>query len=159
MRRQATGDARLGGRLIAAITTLAGLAVALIQTGCGCGVVAVSGSVDDTDAGIVAYVDAGVVVFEPTLVGTVVQFDLPVTDSADTNETLLGASFSGTGAADFTVLSSFPIPIPAGAHATVEVEFTPSVSGAVTAVLNLQTEDMGVSPIRLAGEGVTADAG
>ena len=77
-------------------------------------------------------------------------------DSAYTQETILGASFSGGGASAFTVVATYPIAVPAGAEATLQVSFAPTQVGAFTATLMVQTEDMGISPITVTGTGVAS---
>jgi hypothetical protein len=121
-----------------------------------CGVGPEPGYQGTSDGGQIS--DAGVVEFNPTVLGATDLFTIPVQDTADVDETLQSASFSGPGAAAFQVVATFPIPIPAGTPVNLEVEFTPTVAGTSTATLNLQTADMGVSPIQIEGVGV-ADGG
>jgi hypothetical protein len=123
--------------------SLVSTALALLLTGCPCGV----GPVPSAD------VVNGVVTFDPATVGEPEQLDVLFQDSADVDETLLSASLSGADAADFQVLSTFPVYIPAGTQAMLEIQFTPSHTGSASATLQLQTKEMGISPVQLAGTG------
>lgn len=80
-------------------------------------------------------------------------FTIPIQDTADTDETLLGVSVTGTNAADFTVQSTFPISVPAGTSQSLSVQFVPTNLGFETATLQLETESMGTSSITLQGYG------
>ncbi len=116
---------------------------ALLLTGCPCGV----GPVPS------ANVVNGVVTFDPVTVNTQEQLTIPFQDSADVSETILSASLSGPDAADFEVLTPFPVPIPAGSEVMLEIQFTPSHTGSASATLVLQTKEMGPSPVQLQGTG------
>ena len=131
------------------------LPTAALEVGCGgCGIGAVPDSPPDGGP-VAAQVDgSGALIFQPTPVGTSSTFELRVKDSAYTHETILGATFSGPGAADFTVVGGYPIEVPAGAMVTLQVSFTPTQVGEVAATLMVQTRDMGVSPITVTGSGV-----
>ncbi len=121
----------------------------------GCGVSPVP---DNADGGSnVASVNAaGEVVFSQEIVGAVVTFAIPVYETATgQSETLLGASLEGTGKDAFTVLTTFPIEVPADGQASVTVQFSPGADGTFTAQLDLQTQKMGVSTIPLTGTGVS----
>jgi hypothetical protein len=144
--------------LRALAVVVAGIALET-SLGCilGCGVAADPDDLAAADGGAIGgqISDAGVVEFAPTVLGATTHFTIPVKDTADVDETLLGASFSGPDAAAFQVVATFPIPIPAGTPITLEIEFTPTLAGSSSATLDLQTADMGVSPIEIEGTGVT----
>jgi hypothetical protein len=129
------------------------LPIAATQIGCGgCGMAAVPDGPDGGPLG--AHVGPnGVVVFDPTPVGTSTTIEQSVKDTANTHERILGASFSGPDAADFVVVGSYPIDVPAGTSVSLQVSFTPSHVGTSNATLMVQTEDMGVSPIQVSGTG------
>ena len=126
----------------------------------GCGINFIPGYQATNDAGenVVEISDAGVVEFAASELGAAVRLAIPVKNSFDVNETILGASFSGPQAGAFQVTSAFPLPVPAGTEVNLQLVFTPTVVGVNSAKLALQTEDMGISPIDVEGTGV-ADAG
>jgi hypothetical protein len=99
--------------------------------------------------------DAGAVQFT-AVVGSSQTLMIPVQDTANTDETINGAGVSGSGAAEFKVLSAFPIAVPAGAPVNVQVQFTAEAPGEVSATLVLQTAGMGDSKIPLDGLGTPA---
>ncbi len=119
------------------------VAVALVQVGCSCGVGPSAGPNNDD----------GVVTFPPVTVGSSQQLQVPFQDSADTDETIDGATITGPDAAAFTVVAKYPIPLPAGTQVTLEIQFTPTHTGSASATLTLQTQNMGPSPVQLAGTG------
>jgi hypothetical protein len=129
------------------IRGLMGVAVAAMVAaslgGCGCGVGAAPGPNNDN----------GVVTFAAVPVGSSTQLQVPFQDSADTDETILGASISGPDAAAFAVIATYPIPLPAGTQVALEIRFTPTHTGPASATVVLQTENMGPSPVQLAGSG------
>ncbi|HVY45479.1 MAG TPA: hypothetical protein VHB21_06345 [Minicystis sp.] len=120
-----------------------------IGFGCGAGPVPTQKHAGDT-----ATVDRdGVVVYDPTDVGDAKRFAIPVKDTADVDEVLVGATVAGEDADAFEVRATFPIDMPAGATVHVEVEFHPKRAGTASAELLIQTQDMGVSPaIDLTGD-------
>jgi len=120
------------------------VAVALGLTGCTCGVGAAPGE-DVVD---------GVVTFPAGMVGTSQQIRIPFQDSADTDEVIDSASITGPDAAAFSVVAIYPIAIPAGTQVSLTLQFAPTHSGASSATLTLQTQNMGPSPVQLDG---TAD--
>ncbi len=123
--------------------------------GCGVGATPTEG-----DAGAAATVSAaGVVTFEPILAGSSEDFEVTVRDSADTDETILGATLVGGGAGAFAVLATFPLNVPAGQGVPIDVQFAPDSAGTFDAQLVLQTAKMGPSPVPLVGSTVDADAG
>jgi hypothetical protein len=95
----------------------------------------------------------GAVQFDPTAVGASEVLTIPIKDTANVDETITAASLEGPGAGSFEVVSTFPIPVPAGTAVNVQVRFTPSAAGDTTATLVLQTEGMGPSPVDLDGTG------
>ena len=130
----------------AALATMTMIA-AVHAMGCiggGCGVAPVPGPNSDN----------GAVTFDDVTVGKAQRLSVPFQDSADVDETITGASITGPEAAEFTVVSTFPIAVPAGAQASVELEFVPKHSGSATATLVLETQGMGPSPVDLTGTGV-----
>jgi hypothetical protein len=129
------------------------LPIAALQTGCigGCGIGAVSDAPDGGTSG--ATVSNGEVTFEATHVSSSATIELPVKDSADVHETILGASFSGPDAAAFRVVGTYPIDVPAGHSVLLQVTFAPTHVGPASATLMVQTEEMGVSPIQVSGTG------
>jgi hypothetical protein len=133
---------------LAAVTLVAALAAASTHLiGCiggGCGVGPVEGP----------NVQDGAVTFDDVPVGSAQQLPVAFQDSADTNETITGATLSGANASEFKVISAFPMAVPAGQQVTVQIEFAPTVEGAASATLTLETEKMGPSPVQLAGNGV-----
>jgi hypothetical protein len=116
---------------------------AFLLTGCSCGV----------GPGQSPNVVNGVVTFDATAVGAPEQLTIPFQDSADVSETILSASITGPDAADFEVLTPFPVPIPAGTQVMLTIQFTPSHTGSASATLTLSTQEMGPSPVQLAGTG------
>jgi len=104
-----------------------------------------------------AHTDGGDVVFNDVPIGQSTLLQVPVKDTADAGETILGASIDGSDA--FTVLSQFPIAIPAGTEAQLQIRFAPTEPGQASATLELQTEEMGESSVPLAGMGLAPDAG
>lgn len=133
-------------------------------TGClggfgGCGVGAVPA---ESDGGAGASVSAtGVVTFETIRAGSSEHYPVTVRDSADTDETIVGATLMGSGAGAFAVLTTFPVYVPAGQGVPVDVEFAPTSTGSFDAQLVLQTAKMGPSPVPLVGSSEIdgADAG
>ena len=120
--------------------------VALHLVGCACGVGAAPGPNSEN----------GVVGFDAVAMGSSQQLQIPFQDSADTDETIDGASITGPDAAAFSVIAKYPIPLPAGTQVSLEIQFTPTHLGAASATLTLQTQNMGPSPVQLAGTGVAA---
>jgi hypothetical protein len=112
-----------------------------------CGVAPVFGQ----DGGAAYVSDAGVVTFEPVPPGTAEVFQVAVKDSANVSETITSATLTGSGTDAFQVLSSFPIPVPAGQQAFVTVSFRPPFGGTYSATLVLQTANMGPSLVELSG--------
>lgn len=151
--------------LLILIGMLSALAATGGTLGCflGCGIaVSPDAPATPSDAGIVTaadLADGGVVTFAPVAIGDTERLQISVNDTADTDETLTGATFTGAGASSFQVVTSFPLFVPAGQSVLLQVEFTPVSSGTSSAVLVLQTEAMGPSPIPLAGAGLAADGG
>ncbi len=96
----------------------------------------------------------GSVHFNGIQVGTAESFQIPVRETANTNETLVSATLTGTGAASFRVLSQFPIDVPEGQDVTVDVQFAPTGADTFDAQLSLQTAKMGTSQIPLVGVGL-----
>ena len=131
---------RLGLLLVSAMASF-------LLTGCpglGCGV----------GPGANANVVNGTVTFDPVLVGSSEQLSIPFQDSAsNTSETILGVTITGPDAADFTVLTPFPVDVPANEQATLEIQFAPTHSGSAAATLTLNTQGMGPSPVQLTGTG------
>jgi hypothetical protein len=124
-------------------------AVAVMTTylvGCGCGVGPSAGPNNDN----------GVVTFPDTATGSQEQLQIPFQDSADTDETIMGATITGPDAAAFTVIAKYPVPLPAGTQVNLEIQFAPTHLGTSTATLVLQTENMGPSPVQLQGTAVPA---
>ena len=93
----------------------------------------------------------GTVVFKPIAIGTTVRFSMPIRESADTDETIIGGH-STNGA--FKVLTPYPIYVPRGETVQVEVSFTPSENGTVSSDLGLDTAKMGTSHVALKGTGL-----
>jgi hypothetical protein len=79
--------------------------------------------------------------------GDSVTFDVPIHDTADVDETLLGATVGGADADQFEVHAKFPMDMPAGNVVHIEVEFHPTRTGSFDAELLVQTQAMGVGPI------------
>jgi Abnormal spindle-like microcephaly-assoc'd, ASPM-SPD-2-Hydin len=121
------------------------VAVTATLAGCSCGVAPASNYKNVNDQGAVQ--------FDPTTVGTSEVLTIPMEDTVDTDEVITGASLTGPGAASFTVLTTFPMKVPAGSSVDVEVKFTPSAAGAASATLVFETEMMGPSPLDLEGVG------
>jgi Abnormal spindle-like microcephaly-assoc'd, ASPM-SPD-2-Hydin len=115
----------------------------LYQVGC-CGVGAAPGPMDVN----------GVVTFPPVTVGTSSQFQVPFKDSADTDEVIEGATITGPDAAEFSVIATYPIPLPAGTEVSLTMQFAPTQVGSSSATLTLQTKNMGPSPVQLEGTGL-----
>jgi hypothetical protein len=128
---------------LAALALTAAAATHLI--GCGCGAVP---SPNQT------YVMNGAVTFPSVAVGSSMTVSVNFQDSANTSETITAATISGADAADFQVVSTFPMAIPQGEQVAVEIEFSPTQAGSASATLTLQTEKMGPSPVKLEGTGV-----
>ncbi|HEX8793556.1 MAG TPA: hypothetical protein VF765_21585 [Polyangiaceae bacterium] len=93
----------------------------------------------------------GVVTFQPIQAGGFEDFEITVRDSADTDETILGATLVGDGAGAFAVHATFPLDVPAGHGVALDVEFAPASAGTFDAQLVLQTAKMGPSPVPLVG--------
>ncbi len=125
-----------------------GTLVLLGLANCSCGVGA---DPDGTSNAAGSVSSDGSVHFTTIRSGTAESFPIPVKESADTSETIESASVSGSGAAAFQIVSQFPIDVPNGRDATVEVKFAPSAAGTFEAVLLLETAKMGTSQISLAG--------
>ncbi len=117
--------------------------VAAHLVGCGCGMTPSPGPDNDN----------GVVTFDPVPVGKSEVLQVPFQDTADTDETLLGATITGPDANAFTVIATYPIPVPAGTQVMLQIQFEPKMTGTSTATLVLQTQDMGPSPVQLQGTG------
>jgi hypothetical protein len=119
--------------------------------GCGCGV----GADPNGASSAAGVVEAdGTVRFTPIERGSMETFPIPVRESADTSETIQGASVSGSGAAAFKVLAALPINVPNGQDVPFEVQFAPTSAGTFEAQLLLQTAKMGTSQIPLVGTGL-----
>lgn len=103
--------------------------------------------------------DGGTVVFGDVSLGQSSRLQVPVKDSADVSETILGASIAGENAAAFSVTATFPMVIPAGTQATLDIQFAPTFAGTESATLELETEEMGTSQVPLLGTGVAPDGG
>lgn len=127
-------------------------AIALLGAGgCGCGV----GADPDGAKSSAGVVQAdGSVHFAPIERGTTESFPIPVKESADTTETIQGASVAGSAAAAFKILSPMPIQVPNGQDVLVEVQFAPTSPGTFEAELMLQTAKMGTSKISIVGTGL-----
>jgi hypothetical protein len=97
--------------------------------------------------------DGGFAAFYNVPVGTSTMVNVPIQDSANVDETVTGSAVTGSDAAAFKVLSTFPMSLPAGNSVSVAVEFTPQHAGTSTASLVLDTANMGPSPIQLEGSG------
>jgi hypothetical protein len=124
-------------------TILAAACYAATSAGCAatCGLIAQPGFM--TDGGYVAF---------SAPVGASQTVNVPLVDSnATANETVTGSKLTGTDAAAFKVLSTFPMSLTAGNAISVSVEFTPQHGGTSTASLVLDTATMGPSPISLEG--------
>lgn len=67
------------------------------------------------------------------------------------------ASFSGTNASDFTINTTFPIAIAAGADATFTAIFNPAATGNKNATLNIYNNDSDEATYNFAVKGVGAD--
>ena len=128
------------------LSVLALVVAAAHLVGCGCGVGAVPGP----------HIQNGVVTFDPVSVGASQELSIPFQDSANTDETITGATVTGPDAAEFEVMSTFPIPIPAGGQMAVEIRFAPTHEGSSTATVVLQTQGMGPSPVQIQGTGTAA---
>jgi hypothetical protein len=128
-----------------------GAIILLGAVGCSCGVGADPGGPANT-AGLVEA--DGSVHFTAIERGTTESFPIPVKESADTTETIEGASLTGSAAASFQILSHFPIAVPNGQDVVVEVQFAPTSAGTFEAQLMLQTAKMGTSQISLVGTGL-----
>lgn len=115
---------------------------------CSCGVGADSGA-PPSDAGTIA--SDGSAHFTTIASGATETFPIPVKESADTNETIVSASLSGSGAAAFQILAQFPLQVPEGQDVPVNVQFAPTAAGVFEAQLLLQTAKMGTSQISLVG--------
>jgi hypothetical protein len=98
----------------------------------------------------------GAVTFDAVAVGQSEALTVPFEDSVDTSETITSATITGPDAADFEVVSTFPIAVPAGGQATVRIRFAPTHTGSSSATLVLDTQGMGPSPVELTGTGVAA---
>jgi hypothetical protein len=125
-------------------TILAAASCAVYASGCGkpgCGI----GLPPDVTS------DGGLRGFSNVPLGTSITVNVPIQDSADVDETVTGSSLTGSDAAAFKVLSTFPMSVPAGTSIMVSVQFTPAHVGASTANLILETAMMGPSPITLQG--------
>jgi hypothetical protein len=123
-------------------TILAAAFCAAYSAGCGgtCGLILQPGM---TDAGVVAF---------SAPYGSTTTVVVPIQDSnVNANETVTGATLTGTDAAAFKVLSTFPESLAAGSSLSVTVLFTPQHTGASSATLVLDTATMGASPISLEG--------
>ncbi len=120
----------------------------------GCGVSPVPTHAPDGGTVTGAVDENGVVTFTAIPVGSSEAFSIPVKDTADTDETIMSAGLSGTGRANFVVLTTFPLFLPAGQTVMVEVQFTPDTPTVSEAELVLQTEKMGPSPMHLTGTGL-----
>jgi hypothetical protein len=126
------------------VLTVVGMVVAAAQlVGCGCGVGPSVGPNNDN----------GVVTFAAAKVGTSEKLSVPFQDSANVDETITGAQITGADADAFTVLTTFPLALPAGSEQDVEIQFSPTEPGPASATLTLQTMNMGPSPVQLAGTG------
>jgi hypothetical protein len=119
------------------------VAAAFHTIGCGCGVGPAPGD----------HVDNGVVTFDSVALGSSEQLTLPFQDSADTAETIMSATITGPDAAAFQVITPFPVPVPAGGTASLEIQFAPTHAGKASATLTLNTQAMGPSPVQLQGTG------
>jgi hypothetical protein len=94
----------------------------------------------------------GTVTFSSVAVGKSADLTLPFADSnPEASETLKDFTITGPDAADFEVLSTFPIAIAAGDQVSLQIRFTPSHAGSSTATLVLDTAEMGPSPVDLQG--------
>jgi hypothetical protein len=120
------------------------------QPECGIGPVPDRGQ---QDSGIAKVNDAGVVTFDTVAVGTSIDLQVEVKDSADVSETILGGQFVGTGANAFQLMSTFPMDVPAGQSVLLDIRFTPTAIGAYITQLDLQTMKMGISPVAFEGTG------
>jgi len=104
--------------------------------------------------------DAGVVSFSNVPVGQATTLEIPVTDSVGQDVTFTSGSLTGTGAAAFQILSTFPIAVTTGSPATVQVQFAPGQTGNFAATLVLDTASMGDTSIPVQGTGaMSGDAG
>jgi hypothetical protein len=122
------------------------VAAAAFAIGCGCGVAPVSGPNSGN----------GAVTFDSVPVGSSQQLAIPFQDTAYTDETITGATVEGPDADEFEVVSRFPMAVPAGQSASVEIRFAPTREGSSTATLILQTAGMGPSPVELDGTAVAS---
>ena len=120
----------------------------------GVGCCGVSADPTTTANGTAVVDSGGTVHFKGIQVGTVESFAIPVRETADTSETLVSATLTGSGAASFQVLSNFPIDVPDGQDVTVDVQFAPTGDDTFDAELLLQTAKMGTSQIPLVGIGL-----
>jgi hypothetical protein len=128
------------------VTSLA--AASTLLAGCLCG----ASAVPTKDDGGGAKVNSdGVVVFDKTEIGDSVTFKVPLHDTADVDETLMGATIGGADADSFELHARFPIDMAAGSVVHLEVEFHPTHAGKLDAELMVQTKEMGVSPIEMTG--------
>ena len=126
------------------ILTLAAAVTATLATGCGCGVAPMTGPNSGN----------GAVTFDAVRVGSEQRLTIPFQDTAYTAETITGATITGPDADEFEVVATFPMAVPAGASASVELRFAPTRAGSATATLVLQTAGMGPSPVELDGTAV-----
>jgi hypothetical protein len=127
-------------------------AIALLgAAACSCGVGADPEGAKDSTGVVEA---DGSVHFTTIDRGTIESFPIPIKESADTTETIEGASLTGSGAASFYVLSHFPIDVPNGEDVQVDVRFAPTSAGTFEAELMLETAKMGTSQISLVGTGL-----
>jgi hypothetical protein len=121
---------------------LAAVAVVAAQlVGCSCGVGPSNGPDNHNRT----------VTFTSVPVGSTQQLQVPFQDSADTDEIIMGATITGTDAPAFSVIATYPIPLPAGTQVELTIQFAPTHNGTSTATLVLQTENMGPSPVQLSG--------
>ena len=128
--------------MLSVLRGLGVVTVALNLVGCLCGVGAAPGPNDDN----------GVVTFTPLALGTSETLQIPFEDSADTDEVIDGAAFSGPDAAAFKVIgTTFPVPLPAGTQVSLAIQFEPLHTGTSSATLTLQTQNMGPSPVQVEG--------
>jgi hypothetical protein len=128
-------------RLGLAVLTV--MAAAVHTSGCvGCGVGPADGPNNQN----------GTVTFNSVTLGSSEDLEIPFQDSnPSASETLRGATITGQDADAFEVLSTFPIPIAAGAQVPVQIRFAPKHAGTSSATLELDTEEMGFSPVQLQG--------
>jgi phospholipase C len=114
-------------------------------------------SVNLTGTGTAVALSPGVLSFSTVAVGQSLSKNIQLTNASNTTAlNISGITFTGADPSDFTETDNCATgsPIPAGGVCTISVTFAPSVSGSLSAILNI-TDDGGGSPqtVPLVGTG------